>query len=83
MMHLHIWTKYVDLEYSELKYEINRIYRSCYRCNKWQREIHSFMESWWEDSYEPIGVEGLFLKDIADEIIKDIQMRRNAQRITK
>lgn len=80
MIHLHKWIVYYDLKYTELDYHINRTYRYCKICHKWQREHSSWYETSWEDSYIPEGVEDLIIEEKAKTIIKDINMKKNAQR---
>jgi hypothetical protein len=81
MIHLHKWQIYYDFRQKGTFYCIDRKYRYCKVCNKWQREYNNRYGNYWENSYQPIGVERLIREDIVNDVIKDINMKLNAQKI--
>lgn len=78
-IHLHKWVELVDVCKKDNLY-VNRRYRHCAKCCKWQRFCGSWSEVWWEDSDTPEGVEDLIPDDIATEMFHQERMERNARR---
>jgi|WetSurSiteA1Bulk_404760.scaffolds.fasta_scaffold01518_6 hypothetical protein len=79
-MHIHKWEQLWDVYFgaNPSKYEVERIYRHCLVCNKWQRYHSEWGEPSWEDSNEPLGTEYLISKKEAVTRIKKIEMYRES-----
>lgn len=82
MIHLHRWENLVDVGTygSSGNLVMNRHYRHCSKCDKWQRYFGSWGENWWEDSDKPDGAESLIPEAMADKMFKNERMRENARR---
>ncbi len=79
-IHFHQWKRLYDIYFSQYEpnFEVNRIYRHCLRCGKWERFHEKWEEKDWQDSNEPKGVENLISEQEAFKKIKEIRKERNS-----
>jgi len=79
-MHIHKWEKVWDIYFgaNPLKYTVERVYRHCLNCGKWQRYHSEWGETFWKNSSEPIGAEYFIAEKEAKIRIKKIEMDKEA-----
>jgi len=80
MIHLHKWKKLYDISYLRGVLSVDRTYRNCEVCGKWQRLYGSWGEDWWEDSNLPEKFGDLIDQKLCDELFKKDRMEINAKK---
>jgi hypothetical protein len=79
-MHFHKWEEFWDVYFgaNQISYTIERTYRHCKNCGKWQRYHCDWGEVWWADSDIPNESDALLSKNVAMARIKIVKMRKES-----